>query len=999
MKLKHGFILLFLLACTKEDPVATNGNLEGRVTDVTSGDPISGALVSFKGSSKLTGSDGSYAFSEIYSDSYTVSVTRDGYESDSRQVVISPEKTATADFRLARLLPKATPNSIVLDQDQLETTITLENKQSEKIDFTTQVSKSWIDISPNVGSIEPGNSMLISLSINPETLNFGTYNETLIINVASSSLTIPISFEYQEPATISITKPSTGETYTMGEVMPISWTSNLIGNVKIELTSNGTFVKTITSEKENNEGGNYSWEIPALSATVYEINITSLENPEVSSSSGTFTLIEGPTKPNVDTGAVLESSTSSITIKGNITSLGIDATEVSQHGHVYSKNNTLPTTADSKTSLGVSNALGEFTSVLSGLEAGQTYYIRSYATNTRGTSYGEVVTVTTPAEVPVVETKTATGIAPISVTLNGNVISNGGASLTERGMLWGETTPITLESNKAISTQVAVGNYSVNVSGLTPGTTYYFKAYAVNGSGVGYGDQLSFTTTIGSPIVQTLTSSEVSNNTATLKGRMDSDGGAAISSYGFVYATSQNPTLQNQTLELGSSLSNPGEFIGLLQGLSQNTTYYFRAYATNVQGTSYGANLSFTTTNVISVPSIITSSVTDITYNSAVSGGEITDDGGATVLERGVCWSTSPNPTTANSKTADGTGSGSFVSSLFNLNPETKYYLRAYARNSGGTAYGNEIEFTTSSEPIPNNLNAIQFVDNTVGYAVGDGIVIKTSNGGSNWVTVKQSSSIEFTSVYFINSSLGYIGANDQFYSYIYRTSNSGLTWEEIGKFWFSNEANKVTGVFASSSGGRIVALVNQFPNASQVYGHFYYSMDSGANWASISANRNAGFNSADLIAGKIIIGGNSVWTGSTYSTQVYESSFLINGTSSLTEYSVDSAVNINDLYMVSNYGYAVSDNGQWAVTTDNAQNWTVKTLQAYASSNFTAVAFVDELTGYFATNDGRVIKTVDGGFTWSLYHSTSDAITDLFIRADGATFITGTNGLIRRID
>ena len=707
MKLKHSLVLLLLLACSKEDPVATNGNLEGRVSDVVTGDPISGALVSFKGSSKLTGADGTYSFTEVYADSYAVSVSRDGFVSDTRQIVIAPEKTTTADFRLERLLPKATPNSIALDQDNLETTITLENKQSERIDFTTQVSKSWIDISPKAASIEPGNSLILTITINPETLNFGSYNETILFNVAASSLSIPVSFEYQEPASITITKPNAGESYTMGEIMPISWSSNIIGNVKIELTSNSSFIKTITAQKENNEGGNFSWEIPALSASVYEVKITSLENEAVSDLSGTFTLIEGPTKPNVETGSVLESLTNSITIKGTISSLGLEATAVSQHGHVYSKNNTLPTTSDSKTSLGATGSVGEFTSVLTPLEPGQTYYVRAYAINTRGTSYGEVVSVTTLAEVPGVETKSASAIAPSTVTLNGNVLSNGGASLIERGILWGETTPININSNKAVNNQLALGNYSVNLSGLTPGKTYYFKAYATNSSGIGYGDQLSFTTTIGSPSVQSLASSNITNTSATVKGSIDSDGGDAITSFGFVYGTNQNPTLQNQKLEIGTSFSSSGEFTGQLEGLNQNTTYYFRAYATNGIGTSYGANLSLTTTNVIAVPTINTAEVSNITYNSAVSGGEITDNGGATVLERGVCWSTSPNPTTASFKTVNGLGIGQFSSNLNNLNPETTYYVRAYARNSSGTGYGNEIEFTTSElAPVLNTLSA-----------------------------------------------------------------------------------------------------------------------------------------------------------------------------------------------------------------------------------------------------------------------------------------------------
>jgi M6 family metalloprotease-like protein len=97
----------------------------------------------------------------------------------------------------------------------------------------------------------------------------------------------------------------------------------------------------------------------------------------------------------------------------------------------------------------------------------------------------------------------------------------------------------------------------------------------------------------------------------------------------------------------------------------------------------------------IVIPTLSTTALTSITYNSASSGGNITDDGGASITARGVCWSTTQNPTTSNSKTTDGTDTGSFSSSITGLSPNTKYYVRAYATNSIGTAYGEQIEFKT----------------------------------------------------------------------------------------------------------------------------------------------------------------------------------------------------------------------------------------------------------------------------------------------------------------
>src|SRR5690554_5326414 len=103
--------------------------------------------------------------------------------------------------------------------------------------------------------------------------------------------------------------------------------------------------------------------------------------------------------------------------------------------------------------------------------------------------------------------------------------------------------------------------------------------------------------------------------------------------------------------------------------------------------------MSFTTQ--ARFPVLSTREVTDITENSATSGGNITDDGGVLITAHGVCWSTNENPTIDDNKTEDGTGAGSFTSSVTGLEPNTTYYLRAYATNSAGTSYGSIMSFTT----------------------------------------------------------------------------------------------------------------------------------------------------------------------------------------------------------------------------------------------------------------------------------------------------------------
>ena len=135
-------------------------------------------------------------------------------------------------------------------------------------------------------------------------------------------------------------------------------------------------------------------------------------------------------------------------------------------------------------------------------------------------------------------------------------------------------------------------------------------------------------------------------------------------------------------------------------GLSPNTTYTYRVYAFNAVGNSltYTNEVTLTTTALLALPTLTTTAVSSITQTTSLSGGTISSDGGAAIAARGVCWSTTNNPTIAlTTKTIDGTGIGAFTSNITGLSANTTYYVRAYATNSVGTAYGNEGSFTTQA--------------------------------------------------------------------------------------------------------------------------------------------------------------------------------------------------------------------------------------------------------------------------------------------------------------
>ncbi|HAX92440.1 MAG TPA: hypothetical protein DCY25_00590 [Bacteroidales bacterium] len=162
------------------------------------------------------------------------------------------------------------------------------------------------------------------------------------------------------------------------------------------------------------------------------------------------------------------------------------------------------------------------------------------------------------------------------------------------------------------------GSFTSEITGLTRGTKYYVRAYATNSAGIGYGDELEFTT---NPVVPaTLTTSPVSFvtiNTAVSGGRITSDGGDDITEKGVCWSVNQNPTIHDSKTLDGSGASN---FTSNLTGLDQGTTYYVRAYATNSSGTSYGVQISFSTDAEISPvvfnPDLTYGTVSDIDGNT-----------------------------------------------------------------------------------------------------------------------------------------------------------------------------------------------------------------------------------------------------------------------------------------------------------------------------------------------------------------------------------------------
>jgi uncharacterized protein (TIGR02145 family) len=292
---------------------------------------------------------------------------------------------------------------------------------------------------------------------------------------------------------------------------------------------------------------------------------------------------------------------------------------------------------------------------------------------------------------PAIITAAITNITPTTVTSGGNVTNEGGAPVISRGVCWNTSLNPTISNNMTIDS-AGPGIFVSHLTNLVPNTEYFVRAYATNSGGTVYGDHVSFRTRmIEMPTLTTNGISSVTETTAITGGNITSDNGGPILARGVCWSsTMQYPTISNNKTSDGSGTGN---FVSIITGINGNTIYYVRAYATNSVGTNYGQLVGFLSGPTVA--SLSTIEVNSLTLTSAKSGGNITSDGRSPVTSRGICWSSSQHPSTLDHKTTNGTGSGSFTGSMTGLSKNTEYFVRSYAINSVGTAYGNEVSFIT----------------------------------------------------------------------------------------------------------------------------------------------------------------------------------------------------------------------------------------------------------------------------------------------------------------
>ncbi len=488
--------------------------------------------------------------------------------------------------------------------------------------------------------------------------------------------------------------------------------------------------------------------------------------------------------PTVSTGAIANITSTTATGAGEITDDGGSA--LSGRGLCWGASAN-PSTGGSCVSEGTGT--GDFLGLISGLTASSTVHVRAYATNAQGTAYGSDVSFSTAAlPLATVTTGDASAVAATSAIASGTVAQDNGSSVTSRGFCWA-THAAPASSDTCWSEQGGLGSFTTTLSNLSAQTSYHLRAFAVNGAGTSYGNEVTFTTSslVGAQVT-TRAVAGISSSVAISGGSIVSDGGSAVTAKGVCWSINANPTLADSCSHDGSG---DADWYSTATGLVALTQYYLRAYATNAVGTAYGNQLTFTTTAQEqpgpTVPVVGTSIPAMATGTTAAGGGYVSNNGGSAVTARGLCWSTTQNPTLASSCSSDGgTGVGYFSSTVTGLSGcGVIWYVRAYATNSTGTGYGNQTTVSTGLVPTLSTAatSNLSFTTATSGGTISDAGGCSISARGVCWSNQSNTPAVggactsDGTGAGAWSSSITNLLSNQTYYVRAFATNSVGTTY------------------------------------------------------------------------------------------------------------------------------------------------------------------------------------------------------------------------------
>ncbi|HEY6191176.1 MAG TPA: YCF48-related protein [Bacteroidota bacterium] len=436
--------------------------------------------------------------------------------------------------------------------------------------------------------------------------------------------------------------------------------------------------------------------LTALSAnTTYYYRIAA-QNSGGTQKDGILSFTTSANPPTVATAAAGSVTSSSATLNGTVNPNGALTTAWFEWG----TSSTLSSfSSTSGQSVGSGTSASPVSANLTGLSLNTTYYFRVAGQNSGGTQKDAILSFTTGTNPPSVTTMGASSVTTSSAVTNGSVNPNG--SPTMAWFEWGTSSTLssfTSTSQQSVGSGTTATPVSANLTGLSLGTTYYYRAAGQNSGGTQKNTIMSFTTGVNPPTVATSAASSVTTSSATMNGTVNPNGAAATA--WFEWGTSSTlSTFTSTTAQSVGSGTTDASVSANLTSLNANTTYYYRVAGQNSGGTQRDGILSFTTG--ANPPAVVTTAATSVTSGSATVNGTVNPNGVSTVAW--FEWGTSSTLSTYSSTSAQSMGSGTSASlasaNLNSLSANTTYYYRVAAQNGGGTQKDAILSFTTGANP------------------------------------------------------------------------------------------------------------------------------------------------------------------------------------------------------------------------------------------------------------------------------------------------------------
>ena len=606
------FISLLLIASVtiwfgcKEDKEYT-GSISGIVTDKATGEPIKNAGIELKPSGKntVTGSDGQFEFVEIELGEYTLVATKVGYnDGESSKITVSAGQTAHCDIQIEKLPPALmvtddAGNEISEIDFGEETDVRMKpfcifNNGTSTLEWEISWTAEWIEeISKTSGTLNAGRTQSLNMKIDRSLLQSGMNTTTVSItsNDGSKQLTIK-AVNGTLPATLN-TLPATNVTTTSakfnGEITGAGYPSYTERGFVYAESSMPTLENTIHRLTASvNAETHYSAIATGLTlGRTYYVRAYAINTAGTAYSTNQVTIIPNYALPSVTTNAVsgISLSNGTATLNGTIDDMGDPA--YTERGFAYGTSHNPSIDTDTK-KIVIGTGIGPFQTNITELQLGNTYYVRAYAINNAGISYGNEVTLDFSIVAAAVTTSAPTNknITDGTATFNGNITNAGDPVYTERGFVYATVHNPNIEDNtKKTVAGSGTGVYSVSIAGLVMGETYYIRAYVINGGVVHYGEEktLDFSAVLPTVTIQNATQIDLQNKTATLNATIVSVGDPAYEARGFVYGTMTTPTIHDATIATVAGTAITGTYTKTITGL-QDVTYYVRAFAQNSDG-------------------------------------------------------------------------------------------------------------------------------------------------------------------------------------------------------------------------------------------------------------------------------------------------------------------------------------------------------------------------------------------------------------------------------